>query len=283
MDGGLPNGKKRVEIRMPASSSADLHQEFAATAAALPDPFRLWLRDACASTNDEARQLGLGGAPGGDVVVAGVQTAGRGRRGTAWLATPGESLTFSILWRPSISKNLWPRHALAAGLAVAEACEAYVPLAGIKWPNDVWIADRKVAGILVEAGPDFVVVGIGLNVNTRNFPAEIRNAATSLSIEYGRPLDRGTLLGKIIARFAINAKRLEGDFESLLHGVRQRCVLTGHHVDLQTPSGPLHGYCEGIGTSGELLVRTGQDLQHILQADEVRPRTKVLQCKPSGD
>jgi len=268
---------------MSDSHPADLHQEFAATASSLPDPFRLWLRQSCPSTNDEARALGLGGAPGGDIVVADVQTAGRGRRGAPWFGKSGESLTFSILWRPQFPKALWPRLALATGLAVAEACETFVPLAEIKWPNDVWISGKKIAGILVEAGPDFVVVGVGINVNAATFPAEIRDVATSLAIECGRPLDRGTLLGKIIARFAIHAKQLEGDFESLLHGVRQRCVLSGHHVDLQTPSGPLHGHCEGIGASGELLVRTGQDLQHILQADEVRPRTEPLQYESSGD
>jgi len=260
---------------MSENPHAGLHREFATTASTLPDPFRLRLHESCGSTSDEARALGLGGAPGGDIVVADVQTAGRGRRGAAWFGSPGESLTFSILWRPVISKALWPRLALAAGLAVAEACEAFVPLAEIKWPNDVWISARKVAGILVEAGPDFAVVGVGINVNTTAFPDEIRDVATSLAIECARPVDRGALLGKIIARFAIHANRLDGDFECLLNGVRQRCVLAGHQVDLQTPSGPLHGHCEGIGSSGELLVHTGQGLQHILQADEVRPRNVI--------
>jgi BirA family biotin operon repressor/biotin-[acetyl-CoA-carboxylase] ligase len=254
-----------------AATSAGLQQEFASAAALLPDPFRLWLRNTCASTNDEVRALGLGGAPGGDIVVADVQTAGRGRRGAAWFGTPGESLTFSILWRPGVSKALWPRLALATGLAVAEACEGYVPLAGIKWPNDVWISGRKVAGILVEAGPNFAVIGVGLNVNAVSFPPEIRDAATSIAAEIGRAVDRSELLAKIISRFAIHANRLDSDFETLLTGVRQRCVLNGRRVDLQTPSGPESGDCEGIGASGELLIRTATGLKHILQADDVRP------------
>lgn len=259
----------RVITRPPA---ADLRREFAAAASSLPDPFRLWLRNTCASTSDEARALGLGGAPSGDIVVADVQTAGRGRRGAAWFGTPGQSLTFSILWRPGFSKALWPRLALATGLAVAEACESHVPLAGIKWPNDVWINGRKVAGILVEAGPDFVVVGVGINVNTLSFPLDIRGIATSVAAQAGYPVDRGELLAKLVSRFAIHANRLESEFETLLTGVRQRCVLTGHELDLQTPSGPASGHCEGIGPSGELLVRTADGLLHILQADEVRPR-----------
>lgn len=252
--------------------SVDFHSQFAATASSLPEPFRLWLRETCESTSDEARALGMSGAPGGEVVVSDTQTAGRGRRGAAWFGTPGESLLFSILWRPELAKPLWPRLALAAGLAVAEACEAHVPLAGIKWPNDIWISGRKIAGILVEAGPDFVVVGIGINVNTPSFPEAIRETSTSLAIETGHRVDRGELLGKTLARFVIHANRLNGDFETLLGGVRQRCVLTGHLVDLRSPSGPVHGHCDGIGPSGELLVRTTQGLQHILQADDVRPR-----------
>lgn len=251
---------------------ADLRQEFAAAASSLPDPFRLWLRETCASTSDEARALGLGGAPGGDIVVADVQTAGRGRRGAAWFGTPGASLTFSILWRPVVAKALWPRLALATGLAVAEGCESHVPLAGIKWPNDVWIGGRKVAGILVEAGPDFVVIGVGINVNTPSFPPEIHDVATSIAAEAGHSVNRGDLLAKLISRFAIHANRLDADFEAVLTGVRQRCVLSGHEVDLQTPAGPTSGHCEGIGASGELLVRTAAGLLHILQADEVRPK-----------
>lgn len=248
-----------------------LYQEFSPAAASLPDPFRLRLHETCASSSDEARALGLAGAPSGEIVVANMQTAGRGRRGAAWFGAPGESLTFSILWRPGFSKALWPRLALATGLALAEASETYIPLAGIKWPNDVWISGSKVAGILVEAGPDFAVIGVGINVNTSSFPTEIRNAATSIATIANARVDRAELLCKIIARFAIHAHRLDGDFDTLLTGVRQRCVLTGHPIILQTPSGPVHGDCVGIGPSGELLVRTPQGIKHILQADDVRP------------
>jgi BirA family biotin operon repressor/biotin-[acetyl-CoA-carboxylase] ligase len=212
------------------------------------------------------------GAAGGNLVVAEIQTAGRGRRGAAWFGAPGESLAFSILWRPPESKALWPRLALASGLAVAEACEAYVPIAGVKWPNDVWLGGRKAAGILVEAGPDFVVIGIGLNVNTAAFPPEIAATATSLAAECGRAVDRGALLGRVIDRFAVHARRIDAGFDSIVAGVSQRCVLTGREIHLQTSSGPLHGRCEGIGTGGELLVRTPSGLQKILQADDVRPR-----------
>ncbi len=237
----------------------------------MPDPFRLWLRDRCGSTNDEACRLGEGGAGSGAVVVAGVQTAGRGRRGASWFADPADSLAMSILWRPHAAKPLWPRLALATGLAVAEACERHIPLAGVKWPNDVWINGRKVAGILVEAGADFVVVGIGINVNTRDFPAEIAGRATSLAVECGTTIERAALLAEIISRFACHAAQIDAGFPAIVQGVNHRCVLHGNTVEMTSPSGRLGGRCEGVGPGGELLIRHHNGrLERVIQADDVR-------------
>ena len=249
-----------------------MRDEFAAAAATLPDPFRLWLHESCGSTNDEARTLGKTGSPSGAVVVANTQSAGRGRRGAAWFGAPGDSLAFSILWRMQSPKPLWPRLALATGLAVAEACEASVPLIGIKWPNDVWIGGRKVAGILVEAGEDFVVAGVGINVNTAAFPEEIATSATSLARECGRRVDRAALLAGVLSRFARHATRVDAGFHEVIDAVRQRCVLAGGKVAMRTQAGEmLRGDCDGIGPSGELLVRREGELMRVLQADEVRP------------
>src|SRR5690606_27005225 len=110
----------------------------------------------------------------------------------------GESLAFSILFRPSEPKALWPRLALAAGLAVAEALEEYLPLVGIKWPNDVWVKGKKIAGILVEAGHDYAIVGIGLNVSSLSFPPEVSETATSLALETGHPPSRPEVLASVI-------------------------------------------------------------------------------------
>lgn len=249
-----------------------MHDEFAAAAATMPEPFRLWLHESCGSTNDEARALGETGAAAGAVIVANHQSAGRGRRGASWIGQPGDSLMFSILWRTAAAKPLWPRLALATGLAVAEACEASVPLVGIKWPNDVWIEGKKVAGILVEAGHDFVVAGVGINVNTREFPEAIQASATSLGIASGRRLDRAHLLADVLKRFARHAGKLDAGFEEVIAAVRKRCVLTGNLVELRLQTGePLRGHCENISPSGELLVRNGGKLMRILQAEDVRP------------
>jgi BirA family transcriptional regulator, biotin operon repressor / biotin---[acetyl-CoA-carboxylase] ligase len=235
-----------------------------------PEPFRLTIRDTVGSTNDELRTLAQQGAADGRVLLAHRQTAGRGRRGAAWFAPAGESLAFSILVRPPEPRSLWPRLALAAGLAVAEAVERHVPLAGIKWPNDVWIGPRKVAGILVEAGADFAIVGIGLNVNTAAFPPELADTATSLQIEKGQHISRAEVLADVLGHFAMRRLQIDTDFPSLLAAIRVRCVLTGARVSLETAEGPRQGIVQGIGSGGELLLQTESGLLHLLQADAVR-------------
>jgi BirA family biotin operon repressor/biotin-[acetyl-CoA-carboxylase] ligase len=247
-----------------------MRDEFQDAAAGFPDPFRLLVRETAASTNDELRTLAEGGAPGGLVLLALQQTAGRGRRGAAWFSPPGESLAFSILLKPSEPKALWPRLALATGLAVAEAAESFGTAAGIKWPNDVWIGRRKVAGILVEAGKDYAIVGIGLNVNSSAFPPEVAEIATSLRIETSLEHPRHEVLAAIIRSFARRSREIGSDFDQLLDSVRQRCVLTGHRVSLSTSSGPRQGVIEGIAPGGELLLRTESGLERLIQADEVR-------------
>ena len=247
-----------------------MSDDFTIAAADFPEPFRLLVREKEASTNDELRMLAEKGAPDGLVLLAMEQTAGRGRRGAAWFAPPGESLAFSILLRPEEPKALWPRLALTAGLSVAEAVESFGPAAGIKWPNDVWIGRRKVAGILVEAGRDFVIVGIGLNVNSTGFPAEVEEIATSLRIETGTDFLPHEVLAAVIRRFAKNSHQIGEDFELVLESIRQRCVLTGQRVSLTTSSGPRQGRVEGIASGGELLLLTENALERLLQADEVR-------------
>ncbi|MDP3850386.1 MAG: biotin--[acetyl-CoA-carboxylase] ligase [Luteolibacter sp.] len=244
--------------------------EFHEVAAGFPDPFRLLVREAAASTNDELRLLAEGGAPAGLVLLALRQSAGRGRRGATWFSPPAESLAFSILIRPEEPKALWPRLALATGLAVAEAVESFGAAAGIKWPNDVWIRSRKVAGILVEAGRDFVIVGIGINVNPTVFPDEIAEIATSLRIETSLKHPRGAVLAAILRGFALRSREIADDFDDLLASVRQRCVLTGHLISLSSSSGRRQGVCEGIAPGGELLLRSEAGLERLLQADEVR-------------
>lgn len=238
--------------------------DLTAAAADFPEPYRLLVRETATSTNDELRALADSGAGEGLVLLALHQTAGRGRRGAAWFAPPGESLAFSILVRPQEPKALWPRLALATGLAVAGAVECFGQAAGVKWPNDVWIGQRKVAGILVEAGGDYVIAGIGINVNGSSFPEEIASIATSLQAP------RGEVLAAIVRGFARHSRNIGSGFDDLLDGVRQRCVLTGRRVSLIDSKGPRTGVVEGIAPGGELLLRTDSGVERLIQADEVR-------------
>ena len=138
------------------------------------------------STNQRGKELAAAGAPHGTVVTADEQTAGRGRQGRSWVAPPGRALLMSLVLRDLDER--FPLVPLAAAVAV---CRAFPQADGIKWPNDVWVGGRKVAGILVEGRPrdGWAVLGIGLNVATEagEFPEDLRDTATSLRAA-GSPL-----------------------------------------------------------------------------------------------
>ena len=138
---------------------------------------------------DEARA----GAPTGLVVVADHQTAGRGRLGRTWVAPPGASLLVSLLLRPTVAADRRHLLVMAAGLAMAEAVEAETGVvAGLKWPNDLLVGERKLAGILAEVAGDALVVGIGVNIEWHEVPAELSAIATACNLEGGRPTTRAT-------------------------------------------------------------------------------------------
>jgi len=148
--------------------------------------------------------------------------------------------------------------------------ESFGVAAGIKWPNDVWIAGRKVSGVLVEAGADFAVIGIGVNVNVTEFPPVLEAVATSLRLETGAAVDRAAVLAEILRRLEGWRRQIGGGFPELLAAVRSRCVLTGRRVTLTAADGPRAGVVAGIGDGGELLLRSERGLERLLQADEVR-------------
>ena len=207
------------------------------------------------STNLRARELAIGGAAHGTLVTAGEQSAGRGRQGRTWTAPAGRALLMSLVVREP--PRLLP---LVAAVAVAETAGEG---AQIKWPNDVLVDGRKVAGILVEGRPQegWAVLGIGLNVALRpeDFPAELRDRATGLGLE-PQDVDRvlATLLGHLEARLAQPAAAMLGDW-------RERDALLGREISWNTGSGT----AEGVDAAGRLLVRTPSGDQVALDAGEV--------------
>ncbi|MES2995798.1 MAG: biotin--[acetyl-CoA-carboxylase] ligase [Verrucomicrobiota bacterium] len=247
-----------------------MHVDFSAAAADFPDPFRLLVKDELASTNDEAGALARAGAPHGLVVLARSQTTGRGRRGARWFSADGDSLTFSVLLRPPEAREFWPRLALAAGVAVARALAGYGLRPGIKWPNDIWLDDKKVAGILVEGGDQFAIVGIGLNVNSRGFPPEVAELATSMALQSSAIFDPAEVLQRVIDEFAEVSTKIGDEFAQTVAEVRQRCVLSGEEVRLVTAGVARCGCVLGVGDAGELVFEGAAGVEKLIQADDIR-------------
>jgi BirA family biotin operon repressor/biotin-[acetyl-CoA-carboxylase] ligase len=229
--------------------------------------------DVTSSTNDRARELALAGAPAGTTVIAEEQTAGRGRQGRSWVTPRGRGLTLSVLIRPSEPESRAARLApLASALAVCEAAEALAPIeCRIKWPNDVLVGDRKLAGILVEARPGdgWVVVGIGLNVDTPEgeLPPDLVGRATSLRIESGRSLARDEVLDALLERLAGRLGQSEG--EALLADYRARDALAGKAITWTAAGTAFSGEARGIDDRGRLVVVDNGGEQQVLGAGEV--------------
>jgi BirA family biotin operon repressor/biotin-[acetyl-CoA-carboxylase] ligase len=204
------------------------------------------------STNARARELALAGAPHGTVVTATEQSAGRGRQGRAWTAPPGKALLLSVVVRGlGRSDALLP---LAVPVAVAEAAEEVAPVScGIKWPNDVWIGERKLAGILLEGRPQerWAVIGIGLNVGTlaEEFPDELRDKATSLVVASGADPGVEAVLDAVLASLS---SRLTDPPASVLAAWRSRDLLAGREISWNGGK----GVAAGLDESGALLVDT---------------------------
>jgi BirA family biotin operon repressor/biotin-[acetyl-CoA-carboxylase] ligase len=219
---------------------------------------RLHLRETT-STNERARELAARGAPHGTLVTAGVQTAGRGRQGRTWTAPPGTALLLSLVLRESDA--LTP---LRAGLAVSDLAGG---AARVKWPNDVLVDGRKVAGILVEGRPQegWAVLGIGVNaaLSLDDLPEELRASAGTL----GRsPRELDVALGELLAALE---RRLNEPAAEALAALRERDAL----LDRPVAGAGGAGVGAGLGDGGALLVRRADGMVVGLEAGEVHLRT----------
>ncbi len=206
------------------------------------------------STNERAKELALGGALHGTLVTADEQSAGRGRQGRAWTAPPRSALLMSL-----VTRRLAPTLPLAAAVAI---CDALPTRCEIKWPNDIWLERRKLAGILVEGRPQdgWAVLGIGLNVTTESFPPELAEIATSLRIA-GVALDAETVLAALLGSLD---EWLEAPAEDVLAAWSERDALRGQRVRWAAGE----GVATGIDASGALVVET-DDGRIALDAGEV--------------
>jgi BirA family biotin operon repressor/biotin-[acetyl-CoA-carboxylase] ligase len=251
---------------------------------ALVVPGGLWSRvDVLAgtgSTNADVAEAARAGVPEGLVIVAEQQISGRGRRDRQWVSPPRAGLTLSVLLRPgpNVPQRAWGWLSLLAGVALREAVVQRAEIdAVLKWPNDLLIKDAKCAGILAEVIGDAVVLGIGLNVTTRQdeLPETTGVPATSLRIAGARATDRDPLLRALLrglARWYEGWREAEGDAEmcGLLAAYREGCATIGREVRVLLPEGKeFHGTATTVDNDGQLVVRTADGTERRVSAGDV--------------
>lgn len=229
------------------------------------------------STMDEARAAARQGAPSGSLFIAEHQTQGRGRRGNRWFSPPGENLMLSLVLRPSPNLGSSASPALggltlAIGLAVRAAVARQVP-AQVKWPNDVLVGDRKIAGVLVESqiqGPALLalVVGVGVNVEAESFPPELEHTATSFR-RLHCSVTRETLALEFLEALEPRLLALEGQgFPALLSELAEHDALLGRQIRV----GECQGLGRGIDGQGGLIIEDPSGTRHIVLAGQVEWR-----------
>jgi len=226
---------------------------------------------AVASTMDLASALAAAGAGAGVVVGADQQTAGRGRRGRVWESPPGAGLYFSFIARPPVRANATlPLLTLAAGLAVRQGIHAALGFApDLKWPNDVMVGGRKLAGILAEGlavgtPAQAVIIGVGLNLQPSSYPPEVAARATSLEGELGRGVERGLVLAEVLAALCDQLATLERSPGDILQAWRAASPgAIGTRVEWDGRS----GVTAGIDDSGALLVRTASGIERVIAGE----------------
>ncbi len=226
------------------------------------------------STNNCAKAVANIGAAEGVVVIAEEQTAGKGRLGRSWQANPEENLTFSIVLRPKISPeavNLLP---LYVAVAVAQAIERATALkVECKWPNDLLIGKRKVAGILIEGSIqqgilEYVVVGLGINVNQTKFPSDLMQKATSLKLETGQEIDRVQLFRHILSSFESSyTNSLRNGFESTIPTWLTRSTMLNKPIVVSQQGNIINGVVKGLSKDGGIVLQTNGSEKTLFAGD----------------
>ncbi|MGH7308176.1 MAG: biotin--[acetyl-CoA-carboxylase] ligase [Candidatus Rokuibacteriota bacterium] len=248
-------------------------------------------RESVVSTQSVAFELAERGAPDRTVVIAEHQTGGRGRHGARWEDEPGASLLVSIVLRPNLEPARLPMLSYVAAVAVAEALAAVAPVVPrLKWPNDVLVGARKIAGILLEtklhgmtavaraassgmtegglvkeagapARPVTTILGIGVNLGQRQFPPALGDRATSVAIETGLSVDREALLTALLDRFDVWRQRLEVEG---FDGVRRRWLALSDTIGRNVTVDGASGVALDLDTDGALVLDTGGVRRRVL-------------------
>lgn len=222
------------------------------------------------STNTRARDLARSGSPEGTLVLADAQTKGRGRFGRSWVSPPGVNLYASLVLRPGRAPEEVLGLPLVVGLGVAETVAEWAgERTRIKWPNDVEIAGKKVAGVLCElegeAGRvEFVIAGVGVNLNATEFPEELRDRATSVRLATGRVVDRAVFCARLLERLEKRYESfLAGGFRSLQDEWNRWHGLSGKRIRVVRGGETVEGVAGPVDVRGRLEIRTAGGSVHV--------------------
>ena len=230
------------------------------------------------STNLWIKRLAKEGAPEGTLALAEFQSAGRGRLGRSWEVPEGTSVMMSILLRPKFEPQYAPMLTLVMGMAVAKAVKKFGFDVSIKWPNDVVVSHKKICGILTEMGVrdgkiDYAVIGVGINVNIKEFPEEMADKATSLYLESGREFDRSQIPGLVMEAFEEYYEKFAATCDLSGLKVEYESILANYNQPVRVlAKEPYEGVARGITDGGELLVEKTDGTIVAVSAGEVSVR-----------
>jgi BirA family biotin operon repressor/biotin-[acetyl-CoA-carboxylase] ligase len=233
------------------------------------------------STQDHLADQARAGTAAPKVVLAETQVKGRGRRGQAWHSGHGENLTFSTLLDPDLPLAQWPRLTTLCALSLCQTLRREFGLdVRIKWPNDLWIGQSKLCGLLAEvvAGPKAprLILGVGINVNGLHFPSDLGQKATSLRLQLGgaacSPLDRNPLAAALLIDLGEGLKRNAESFAAALDEVRQLSLVLGKRIEVCLEGHTIHCNCLDINEEGHLILHFDDGTRRIISsAEQVRP------------
>jgi BirA family biotin operon repressor/biotin-[acetyl-CoA-carboxylase] ligase len=229
------------------------------------------------STNDVIEKLARDSVKEGVVVLAESQTKGRGRLGRKWMSPAGKGLWFSVLLRPQLRPQAVTQLTIASATALVRAIRDQTGVTPeIRWPNDILIRGKKVAGILTEMTAEldrvkhvFLGIGVDVNLSAGEFPAELRKQTTSLKIETGEAVDRAELAVAILRELDRDYARVcSGQFETVADEWEERCETIGRNVVIQLGDRRIQGCAESLDADGALLLRTQHGhLERIIGGD----------------
>lgn len=241
---------------------------------------RLCVMEEVDSTNTQAKRLAEEGAPSGTLVVSDYQSGGKGRRGRVWDSPKGSSIYMTLMIRPEIPPERASMVTLVMGLSVTQAIKNLLGLeTSIKWPNDVVYGKKKLAGILTEMSAqidyiEYIVIGVGINVNTKEFPESLNDTAVSLRQAMGGTVHRAQLIGEIMKTFERNYEIFEKtqDLTGLMDAYQKVSANYQKQVCVLEPGNRYDGVCRGINEMGELLVEREDGRIQRVYAGEVSVR-----------